>query len=354
MVFKGFWLAVAWLALWPCWARAADVRSADRPLVILTETGHADAEDEAFFGSLRAHAGELGMVISTRDVDSLSSVREALVREAQKASKPFLVAWVLREGVVRKLHLFDPWSNQLRTREIESSGSAPANAETLALILRAELIAYLSEPPPEPPPPPPAPPPPTPPVVPTVPSVPPPAEARLFTDLAFAGGTFLRGWDPWLGARIAVAYRWGLLRVGAGYWLLPAHSLDRSLADQSAAFVLHRHPFDLSLGLASAQRRLRFVGAVSFTLDVVSRHTLWAASPLSATADEFRLLCAGAAKGRAELSLFRGLSLYLGAGAEVPLNPFDFRLTRGGTTTTLARMAPVRGLAELGLSASFL
>jgi hypothetical protein len=343
MVFKRLCLALAWLALWPCWALAADVRSADRPLVILTETGHADSEDEAFFGSLRAHAGELGMATGTRDVESLSSVREALVREAQKTAKPFLVAWVLRDGDVRKLHLFDPWTNQLRTREIDNSGSPAANAENLALILRAELIAYLSEPPPPPPPSPPSPPP-------APPPAPPPPETRVFADAAFAAGTFLRGWDPWLGARLAIAYRWGFVRWGAGYTLLPGHSLGNEATD----FELRRHPSDLFLAIASSEGALRFVGGVAFSVDVVRRHTALATAPLSRTRDESRLLYAVAAKGRVELRLGRGFSLYLGAGAEVPLNPFDFRLTRGDTVTTLARMAPLRGLTELGLSGSFL
>jgi hypothetical protein len=140
--------------------RVADARAMNQPLVILTEEGREDEEDAAFFFSVRALAAEIGIGVSTHEVPSFEAVRDTLLAEAQQKTKLFLVAWILREKGIREIYLFDPWKNQLRTRTVEAGTSATANAETLALILRAELLAYLSEPPPPAPPPPPPPPPP--------------------------------------------------------------------------------------------------------------------------------------------------------------------------------------------------
>ena len=132
-------------------AGRASTRDAHEPLVILTEQGSKDAEDTAFIASVRALAAEIGIVVSTEEVPSFQAVRDTLLAEARGQRKPFLVAWILRENNLRRIHLFDPWNNQLRTRTIEAGASATANAEALALILRAELLAYLHEPPPPPP-----------------------------------------------------------------------------------------------------------------------------------------------------------------------------------------------------------
>ena len=133
-------------------ARAAGTRETNQPLVILTEEGSEDAEEAAFFSSVRALAAEIGIGVSTHKVPSFEAIRDTLLAQARQETRPFLVAWILREKGTRKIHLFDPWKNQLRTRTVEAGASATANAETLALILHAELLAYLNEPPPPPPP----------------------------------------------------------------------------------------------------------------------------------------------------------------------------------------------------------
>ena len=98
--------------------RADGARATNQPLVILTEQGRDDEEDAAFFSSVRALAAEIGIGVSTHEVPSFEAVRDTLLVQARQETKPFLVAWILRETGTRKIHLFDPWKNQLRTRTV--------------------------------------------------------------------------------------------------------------------------------------------------------------------------------------------------------------------------------------------
>jgi hypothetical protein len=319
---------------WP--ARAADQRAADQPLVILTEAGRKDAEDAAFFSSVRALAAEIGIGLSTQEVVTFEAVRDALLAQARQETKPFLVAWILRGEKTREVHLFDPWKNQLRTRTLAAGASATANAETLALILRAELLAYLNEPPP---PPPPAPPPPPPP--------PPRSDPRWAFGIAYVAGTFLRGEDPQQGVGLGLEHRWTHLRLSAHYAILPGQDVDTD----DVALTVHRHPFDLALGYAwPEQGRWCLVPEAFLSGDLLSRHTSSAPNPLLPQPDSGRFLIGGGVRGRVELRVLRNLSLHVSLGTEVPLNPHDFQVRRGTTATTVARLAPVRVSGEVGVN----
>lgn len=324
----------------PRLAQAAGARTADQPLVILTEEGQKDAEDAAFFSSVRALAAEIGIAVSTEEVPTFQAVRDALLAEARQESKPFLVAWILREEGTRKIHLFDPWKNQLRTRTIEAGASATANAETLALILRAELLAHLNEPEPAPPPPPAAPP--------SPPPTPPPRLAPGWAAaLSYWVGTFLRNQSVQHGARLGFWHLWPHLRVGVFYGLVSGQDVDA----EDVTMTVRRHPFDVDVGYAFGEHhRLRFVAEAVLSGDVVTRHTSSAVAPLVAQPDARRLLLGVGARGRTELRLFRNLAFHLALGAEMPLAPHDFQIVRGTTSTTVARLSPVRVNAELGVS----
>jgi hypothetical protein len=311
-------------------------------LVILTEQGRKDAEDTAFFSSVRALAAEIGIAVSTEEVPSFQALRDTLLAEARGQSKPFLVAWILREDRVRRIHLFDPWKNQLRTRTIEAGTSATANAETLALILRAELFAYLQDQAPAPPPPPPPPPAPAPP-----PPPPPPPPPRPDPSWAAAAsyilGTFLRDQGLQQGAQLGLWHLGPHLRMGIGYVLVPGQDVHV----QDVTMTVRRHPVDLDVGYASRQRhRLRWVAEAFLSGDLVSRHTSFAAPPLSAQPDGRRFLLSVGGRVRGELRIFRNLAV----GAEVPLNPYDFQVSRGTVSQTVARLSPVRVIAGLGIS----
>lgn len=336
--------AVLGLASWLLIAQSAtgDTRGTDTPLVILTEQGHKDAEDTAFLSSVRALAAELGVVVTTEEVASFAAVKDVLLAQARAQRKVFLVAWILRENNVRQVHLFDPWNNQLRMRTIDAGTSATANAEALALILRAELVAYLHE----------APAPATPPTPPQPPPPPPPAparEPRWAATASYALGTFLRGQGLQQGARLGVEHLGPHARLGVVYGLVPG----QDVVGQAAALTVHRHPIELHLGYASHEHgRLRWVAEAFATGDWLSRHTSVATAPLSAQPDAGHFLISVGARGRQEVRLFRHVALALGLGADVPVNPIDFQIVRGTTPETVARLSPIRFGAELGLELS--
>jgi hypothetical protein len=318
-------------------AHADGMRDANQPLVILTEHGAQDAEDNAFFSSVRALAAEIGIDVTTREVPTFQSVRDALLAEAGGQRKPFLVAWILRDGRLRQIHLFDPWKNQLRTRGIEVGTSTTASAESLALILRAELVAYLGEEAPPPPPPPtPAPPPP-----------PPPPAARWAATAAYAMGTFIRGQGLQQGARLGAWHMWGRLRLGAVYGLFPEQQID----GQGASVAVNRHPAEIDLGYASREHyRLRWGADAFVSGDWLSRHTISATSPLSPQPDSGHLLFSLGVRGRQELRLLRNLAVALGVGIEIPLNPIELQIVRGSTAETVARLSSIRFIADLGIA----
>lgn len=324
-------------------ARANGGRASNQPLVIVTEEGSEDAEDAAFFSSVRALAAEVGISVNTDEVPSFSVVRDVLLAKVRQESKPFLVSWIVRDGTSRKIHLFDPWKNRLRTRAVDAGASAEANGETLALILRAELLAYLNEPPapsPQLPPPPP----------PRSPSPPSPAPRALPSWAAAASyvvGTFLREQGAVQGVRFSLDRRWSHLRLGAAYALLAGQDVNAA----GTSLTLRRHPVELGLGYTVAVlSRLSFTAETALSGDWVSRHTSSADSPLRSQPDERRFLVGAGLRLRAELHLLRNLALHLAIGSEVPLNPHDFQIDRGAASTTVARLSPVRVVGEVGVT----
>ena len=316
-------------------ARDAGARAPSQPLVILTEEGRKDAEDAAFFSSVRALAAEIGIGVSTQEVPSFAAVRDTLLAEARQESKPFLVAWILREKGIRTIHLFDPWKNQLRSRTVTAGSSATANAETVALILRAELLAYLNEPP-APPAPAPAP---APPPIPR-------ADPRWSLAAAYVATTFLRGKDVQQGVALGLAHRWSHLRVAAGYAFLPAEDVPA----EDVTITVRRHPFDLDVAYASSEHwRLRLLAEACLSGDLVLRHTSSATAPLQAQPDDRRFVIGAGVRAGGELRILRNLALYLALGIEAPINRHDFQITRGTTSTTVAELLPIRVNGEVGL-----
>ena len=319
-------------------ARAEGARETNQPLVILTEEGSGDAEEAAFFSSVRALAAEIGIGVSTHKVPSFDAIRDTLLAQARQETKPFLVAWILRETGIRKIYLFDPWKNQLRTRTVEAGASATANAETLALILHAELLAYLNEPPP-PPRPSPLPPPPPPP--------PPPPDPRWALGVSYVAGTFLRDQGVQQGIALGLAHRWSRVYVGAHY----AFVSNQEVHAEDVSMTVRRYPFHLGVGFVSPEHhRLSLAAEAFLSGDSVSRHTSSAATPLLAQPDDRRFVMGAGLRGRVEIHILRNLTVHLALGTEAPLNPHDFQITRGTTSTTIARLSPVRVIGEAGVN----
>lgn len=318
-------------------ALAAGARGTNQPLVILTEEGREDAEDAAFFSSVRALAAEIGIRVTTQEVPSFEAVRDILLAQARQEAKPFLVSWILREQGTRKIHLFDPWKNQLRTRMVEASASATANAETLALILHAELLAYLNEPPPPPPPlPPPRPPPPA-----------PRPDPRWGLGVGYVAGTFLRDQGVQQGIRLGLAHHWSRVYAGAYYAFLS----DQDVRAADVGMTVRRHPIYLGAGWSSPEHHRLSLGAGAFlSADWVSRHTSFVATPWLAQPDDRRFVVAAGLCGLAEVRILRNLKAHLALGPEAPINPYDFQAMRGITNTTIARFLPVRIIGEAGVN----
>ncbi len=318
-------------------AFAAGARATNQPLVILTEEGREDAEDAAFFSSVRALAAEIGIRVTTQEVPSFESVRDILLAQARQEAKPFLVAWILREQGARRIHLFDPWKNQLRTRTVEASASATANAETLALILHAELLAYLNEPPPTPPPlPPPRPQPPA-----------PRPDPRWGLGVRYVAGTFLRDQGVQQGIGLGFQHHWSHVYAGASYEFLS----DQDVHAEDVSMTVRRHPIYLGVGwISSEHHRLRLGAGALLSADLVSRHTSFVVTPLSAQPDDRRFVVAAGLCGLAEMRILRNLNVHLALGPEAPLNPYDFQIMRGINNTTAARLLPVRVIGEAGVN----
>jgi hypothetical protein len=316
--------------------RADGARATNQPLVILTEEGRGDEEDAAFFSSVRALAAEIGIGVSTHEIPSFEAMRDTLLAEAQQKTKLFLVAWIRREKGIREIYLFDPWKDQLRTRKVEAGTSATANAETLALILRAELLAYLS--PPLPPPPPTPPPPPLP--------QPPRQDPRWALAVSYVVGTFLRDQGAQQGMGLNLAHRWSRLYVGAHYAFLSGQDVHT----EDVTLAVHRYPFDLNMGYLSPEHHLLRLAAEAFLSgNSVLRHTSFAATPLLAQPDDRRFIMGVGLRGRAEVRILRNITVHLTLGTEAPLNPHDFQIVHGTTSTTVARLSSFCVSGEAGV-----
>jgi hypothetical protein len=115
--------------------------------------------------------------------------------------------------------------------------------------------------------------------------------------------------------------------------------------------TIRRHPFDVDVGYASAKRqRLRLAAEAFLSGDWVSRHTSSAATPLLVQPDDRRFVVGAGLRGRVEVRILRNLTVHLALGTEAPLNPYDFQIVRGTTSTTIARLSPVRVIGEAGVN----
>jgi hypothetical protein len=334
------------------WLLHAGVAVAHAPLVIVGEQGKSDAEDTAFLSSVRALAAEIGIAVLAEQVPSLREFQDALTTPNLPPSldekKPLLVAWIFRDDNRRTIHLLDPGTSQLRTRTIEAGASPNANAEALALILRAELLATLHEPAPALPPslPPPLPPSPPPPVSP-IPLPPEPApEPRWAVPASYLLGNFLSGQGVLQGARLGVERRVSRVRLALGYGFFPG----AEVRGRETAITLHRHPADLALGWDSqTHHRLRWGAEAYLCGDWISRHTSSASVPLTAQPDRGAFLLSLGARALQEFVVTRHLAFVLGLGMELLRNPVQYQSDKGSRIETVARLSRIRFGAELGV-----
>ena len=165
--------------------------------------------------------------------------------------------------------------------------------------------------------------------------------------MSYVAGTFLRAQGVQQGIGLGLAHRWPRLHVGAHYAFLSGQDVHT----EDVTLAVRRHPFDLGVGYASAEhQRLRLAAEAFLSGDWVSRHTSSAATPLLAQPDDRRFVVGAGLRGRVEVRILRNLTVHLALGTEAPLNPYDFQIMRGTTSTTAARLSPVRVSGEAGVN----
>ena len=149
------------------------------------------------------------------------------------------------------------------------------------------------------------------------------------------------------GIGLGLAHRWSRVYGGAHY----AFVSNQDVHAEDVSMTVRRHPLDLDVGYASAEhQRLRLAVEAFLSGDSVSRHTSSAATPLLAQPDDRRFVVSAGLRARVEMRILRNLTVHLALGTEAPLNTHDFQITRGTTSTTIARLVRVRVIGEAGVN----
>jgi hypothetical protein len=163
----------------------------------------------------------------------------------------------------------------------------------------------------------------------------------------YVAGTFLRDQGVQQGIGLGLAHRWSRVYAGAHYAFLS----DKDVRTEEVSMTVRRHPLYLDVGFSSPEHHRLSLGAGAFlSVDSVSRHTSFVATPLLAPPDDRRFVVSAGLCGRAEVRVLRNLTVHLALGPEAPLNPYDFQIMRGITSTTVARLSPVRVSGEVGVN----
>ena len=172
-------------------------------------------------------------------------------------------------------------------------------------------------------------------------------DPRWALGVSYVAGTFLRDQGVQQGIGLGLAHRWSRVYVGAHYAFVSGQDVDT----EDVSMTVRRHPFDLDVGYASAEhQRLRLAAEAFLSGDWVSRHTSSVATSLLAQPDDRRFVVGAGLRGRVEVRILRNLTVHLALGTEAPLNPYDFQTISGTTSTTVARLSPVRVSGEAGVN----
>lgn len=238
------------------------------------------------------------------------------------------------------------------TRElVRAEASCAEMREPLALVVAVMIDPDAALAPPPPPAPPPEPPPKVEPPPPAPPPPPPPPPPRDEPRWAFDGGAstlFGLGVLPSLGAGVHVdgllePPRLFPLEILGGFFLDNTSSAEGpgrasfSLAFGGAGACPLRHASDRLSAYACATVQVGFVRASAEGFDVVQP-------------DERRLHVAGALEGRVSLRIAGPLALRVGLSGAAPFVRDAFVYRRAdGTQADLFRMAPIVGLADVGV-----
>jgi hypothetical protein len=255
------------------------------------------------------------------------------------------------------IFLVEPTGGRALVRRVERPESDAATVETIALVVRGLASALISgqeigmrpvepvpvpepepEPVPEPAPPPPQPPPPT-----TEPL------RRLAVALDYRGSSFGTElpWQNALGLRFSGRPLQRFV-LGLDYHFF----IPRLVPGDPASFTVQRNPIALFAALRIGHAPVQADFGFDVGVDLTVRRTTFAdeLSPEPAA-----VLPQGFAAPWARLRVggWRGVWLFVGVGAEIPFNHFDF-VVRAPQREVLLTPHPVRARATAGVEWSFL
>ncbi len=360
--------AVAWVCslralaaevLAPAGEGGSPVTAAQSRVVVLIGSASPDAVELDFLPNLRWQLAELNLTLKEKTAPVLYEWLD-YVREAERVtstSDTFVAAWITHENGRTNIYLYDPKGPHLYAREVAVSESPAAASEELALILRSAIqarldggalaMAEITLPSSAPLAPPEVHQPPPPPVpfhevsesinplwAPGVSGV----ASRPLSGSNWQAGLLLRLW-----AKVRP------IRFGLSYSMFPG--LDAS--SKWASITVYRHPTEVFAGYEIARGSVIVVAESAFCGDPIRRDTTYADAPLTGEGPRWRWLWTLSERMRFETRLVSPLWLTVAAGAEIPLNPYDFQVSIAEQKQTLARILPVRPTLELGLVLGF-
>lgn len=322
-----------------------------RRVVLLTHGSESSAWEAELLAATQPQLADLGVGLTLSSRQRGVAETAALARRVSTASV-LVVVWVDVEASALTLYLFDPRSGRVRSRSFAPSTRRAATAEEMAVVVRAAASAAVealegdakdstAEPAPSAPsevaPPPPAP----------APASEGPRwrAAAAYLGTQYAGGApWQSGAGAWLSLRPARDAPWTLGVAYGHFFALPV-SRDGVRAE------ITRDVLELFAGLELGGGRFSWGPEGGIALERAARETLRADAPLSPNPDANRLLFAASLRARAALVLAPPLLLSGALGAEIPLQRFDYVITRdSGERTPLLEPSAVRPRVELGLA----
>ncbi|MGC4086529.1 MAG: hypothetical protein QM756_01270 [Polyangiaceae bacterium] len=331
-------------------AAADDAR---QRVVLLTREEGARAQLLATLDATRTLLAELRveLLLSSRGANAELGVTTALARDAVAKHDALAAVWLENEPGAVVVYFYERAQARLLTRRVEVSESEAAAAEEVAVVLRSAVAAALEgaevmmtevavPEPPKPPAPPPLLPPPA----------PPPARPQSRAELSagYLGGA-IASQAPWQsGAHLGfgVAPASSPLRAGLGCSLFQALTVDGTTASAD----LSRAGADAWFGAALGDELLELRPELGVLVEWVRRSTSRTAPTVAAEPASTRWLWGLSARLRGQLRLSSALRLYAAAGAQWLPVPFEERALGPTETETLLAFAPLRPVAEAGLS----
>jgi len=326
-----------------------------RRVVLLTQGAGASAWETELLAATQPQLADLGLglTLTLRTPHESPAETAALARNLATAPSVLVVVWLDIEGSTLTLSLFDPRTGRVQSRRFTPSRRRAATAEEMAIVVRAAASAALEtwETAEERSPAPPAPRPAS-----TAPAVAPPAsgavasEGLRFRAAAAYLGTQYADHTPWQNG----AGAWLALRPPRSPWLLGAaygHFFALPVNRAGVRAEITRNVLELFGGLNLPSARFSWGAEGGLELEHAARRTLRAEAPLSPNPQARRISLAASVRARGSFVIAPPLLLSCALGAEVPLQRFDYVITRdSGERTSLLQPYPVRPRLELGLA----